>query len=279
MTVSPSWRGKTREELVDLPSWIPQDMRDHPRAYLVPARESRTRTDNREYGRPNAGSVFDASFGSGFGMGSGSGSDFGANLASGLGANFGSGFGMAPVSGSGMDFASGPGLKRSFDSALAPQGPPRARYVLPPPPFPRPQPEPGTGQCVSSTWDWQTSEWLMRYEDGTVAKVASQSPDGGRQYQPVGTQHDQSSKRIRFDGQQVQQHRMQQPAPTQLPQRQRQQPAPVQAPAPVEREDNSGDMLVDTPSATSAPSDGFGSMAVEQVNKLAEQDDYKSDSE
>lgn len=47
--IKADWRGKTKEELVDMPSWIPQDMREHPRAYLVPARESRNNTKSKAY--------------------------------------------------------------------------------------------------------------------------------------------------------------------------------------------------------------------------------------
>lgn len=38
--VKADWQGKSKEELLNTPSWIPSDMREHPRAYLVPARNS-----------------------------------------------------------------------------------------------------------------------------------------------------------------------------------------------------------------------------------------------
>ncbi|KAM0706795.1 hypothetical protein Q7P35_006125 [Cladosporium inversicolor] len=212
--IKAGWDGKTKEELVDLPSWIPQDMREHPRAYLVPARESHNIAKAKAFVKENPDV-------------------------------------RSMPSGS----ASNASLKRPLESASTSQG---SRLLLPPPPFPCPATEPGRGECVTSTWDWRKSQWVMTYEDGTTVTLASQV--SARQQRPM-EQNRQGEKRRRIGPSQAQQT---------------QQPAPTQSPAPAQQEDR---MVLDQPNPPAAPTTGFEPRTQEASVALSGEIGYTSDSD
>lgn len=152
--VKANWQGKSKEELVDLPSWIPADVRAHPRAYLVPARESQKSLKTQAYHQAHSNAQSTSS-----------------------------------------------GMKRPRENPSTSESP---SLFLPPPPFPRPAAEMGSGECVSSTWDWKNSVWKMTYQSGASVTLAAQVLVAAPQRRPE-AQNEPRQKRPRYDSQPAQQ--------------------------------------------------------------------------